>query len=375
MADTTLTWKRKLLIVAPWLLWAGTLAAWIGGGCQGPPPFPPIVDEQKQPPAVIAEPQGGDVPAGCSTGWVFDAGSVATNLDPEQTLQFAATPAGKAAMGEEDRFLWRAVRKVNNRAAPWYPNVNQETVGCCVGCGWKHGADVCQATSILTGVKASWKPVSVEVIYGGSRVEVGGGRIRSDGSIGAWAAKWCRDWGLVPMEKIGEYDLTAFSPARARDWGRSGCPDALEPAAKLHPIKSTALVRTWADVQRAIGQDYPVVVCSDQGFTMSRDKDGFASPRGAWAHCMVIIGIRGGQRPGAFILNSWGDKAHTGPVWPEDAPVAGFWADTNVIDRMVKQGDSFALSDVIGFPSRKLIWDVLSPMPREVERPVFALAP
>jgi hypothetical protein len=219
------------------------------------------------------------------------------------------------------------------------------------------------ATAIVGGQKFEWKSVSVEAIYALSRVEVGGGRISGDGSVGAWAAKAVKDYGVVSMEKHGAHDLTTFSPARARDWGRRGCPDDLEPEAKRHPIKGTALVASWADVKRSIQQGYPVAVCSDQGFRMERDATGRARPQGSWAHCMAIVGVRAakdGRTEGGFILNSWGDQAHTGPVWPADAPVAGFWADAAVIDRMVRQGDSFALSDVVGFPRRviPLNWDI-----------------
>ena len=89
---------------------------------------------------------------------------------------------------------------------------------------------------------------------------------------------------------------------------------------------------------------------------MTRDKDGFAKPQGRWAHCMCFIAVRGGDRPGAFCLNSWGDLAHTGPVWPADAPVAGFWVDADVVEQMVKQQDSYALSDTTGFPAREIDW-------------------
>jgi hypothetical protein len=106
-----------------------------------------------------------------------------------------------------------------------------------------------------------------------------------------------------------------------------------------------------ADKKRSIQQGYPVAVCSDQGFTMDRDATGRCRPQGQWMHCMAIIGVRTNPE-GAFILNSWGDNAHTGTVWPADAPVAGFWADASVVDRMMRQGDSFALADVAGFPQR-----------------------
>lgn len=294
-------------------------------------------------------------------GWVRDESVIEKNLDDTQTLHFGQTPAGKVVQGDEDVFLWRAVRKVAHLDDSHYPNVNQQSVGCCVGCGWKHSSDVVQATAILSGQRFDWKPISVEVIYAGSRVDVGGGRISGDGSVGAWAAEYMKaKGGLCPMEKIGNTDLSTFSPARARQWGKSGAPAEVKAVAKVHPVKGVALVTSWADAKRAISQGYPIAVCSNQGFTMERDATGRCRPQGSWGHCMAVIGVRSardGRTEGGFILNSWGDKAHTGPVWPPDAPVAGFWADAAVIDRMLKQGDSFALADVAGFPARKVIPD------------------
>jgi len=311
-------------------------------------------------------------------GWVPDQEQIARNADPLVTEQFANTPAGKAAFGAEDVYWWRTVRKAAKMPANRYPNVNQRHVGCCVGAAYKHGADVVQATAIQAGGRFEWKPAAVEPIYAGSRVEIGKGRISGDGSVGAWAAQWCREYGLVPMEKHGNIDLTTFDPNRARAWGQRGrgVPDELEPLAKSHPIKSTALVRTAADVKRALQQGYPVVVCSSVGFRMERDRDGFASPQGTWAHAMAFIGWRN-DRPGAFCLNSWGDSVHTGPVWPADAPVAGFWVDERVVGRMVAEGDSFALADVSGFPARQvpLDWFVRGERRREFDpRDLFALA-
>jgi hypothetical protein len=347
-------WWRPLLIKVVVLV-ATALAARYGI------PLAPQVQtvEVPTPPVWMGEPGKPFVAGGAGAmhpmhGWVADPDVIAANLDPVVTTHFGDTPAGKAALGDTDVFLWQAVRKVNNKAPPWYPNVDQQQVGCCVGCGWKHASDICQATSILAGQSAEWQPVSVEVIYGGSRVEVGKGQIRGDGSVGAWAAKWCSTYGLAAMQKYESVDLSTFSPSRARTFGTKGVPADIETAAKLHPVKTTALVKTWADVKRAIQQGYPVAVCSDQGFTMTRDKDGFARPSGTWGHCMCICGVRTTGKEGGFILNSWGDEAHTGPVWPADAPVAGFWADAATIGRMVGEGDSFALSDVVGFPARKV---------------------
>jgi hypothetical protein len=364
-------WHRYAPVIA-WAFVTLTLSVLsaITGREFAPIPPPQIVENRVEVPVA----PDGYTP---TFGWVADPDIIAANVNPAFTTQFADTPAGKATLGDDDVFLWQAVRKVANRGPPWYPNVNQLNVGCCVGCGWKHGVDVLQAVQIAGGKAAEWKPVSVEAIYGFSRVEVGGGRISGDGSIGAWAAKAVRDFGVLPMAAYPGVDLSNFSPGRARDFGRRGVPDDLEPAARDHPVQSTALVRSWADVKRAIQQGYPVPVCSDQGFRMERDSTGRCRPQGTWNHCMLICGVRSGPNEGGFILNSWGDDAHTGPVWPADAPVAGFWADASVIDRMVRQGDSFAISDAVGFPAKKLNWFIHNDhaQPRRVVDPLARLAP
>lgn len=327
-----------------------------------PAPAPVVVNVPTEQP--VAEKSSGEKVYG---GWVQDDDAIAANLNPVLTQQFDQTPAGKAVFGDEDVYLWQAVRKANNRGPPWYPNVDQKGVGCCVGCGWKHCTDVALAMQIINGGRFEWKPTAVESIYGASRVEVGGGKLRGDGSVGAWAKKAVEAYGTLPMEQLdGGYDLRVFSPARARQWGSSGIPDLLEPLSKQHTVKGCALVKSWDDVKKAIQQGYPVAVCSNQGFTMQRDRDGFCSASGTWNHCMGIIGVRIGNREGGFIINSWGDNAHTGPVFPADAPVCGFWADARTIDKMVKQGDSFALADVVGFPARKLPHDffIKAPAPK-----------
>lgn len=338
------------------------LPAPLFGGAQ------PVAAEQP----VAYTPTFGYVPPG--------ADEVAANLDPAKTLQFSNTDAGRVVQGDPvDTFLWTAVRKAAGKPAPWFPNVNQGDVGSCVGAGTSHAVTVTIAMQTVAG-HGSFQRASPEVIYAGSRVEIGGGRLNGDGSVGAWAAKWLTTYGVVSMEVHGGVDLTTYSASRARSWGSTGVPADLEAVAKSHPVKSAALVKTWPDVVKAISQGYAISVCSTQGFSMTRDRDGFAAPQGTWPHCMAIIGIRGGARPGAFILNSWGDNAHTGPVWPADAPVAGFWADAAVVARMVgTDPDSFAYSGVEGFKARRVNWfartqprDVLNLRP--AREPLYAVA-
>jgi hypothetical protein len=151
-------------------------------------------------------------------------------------------------------------------------------------------------------------------------------------------------------------DLSKYSEARCRDWGRNGVPDTLEPEAKKHPVKTTSMVMSWEEAKQALSSGYGIAICSNQGFSMQRDADGFAKASGSWGHCMALIGYQTKNREGGFILNSWGDDAHTGPSGFGDPPKSGFWADAGVIDRMLKQEDSWAFSSVDGFPLRRLHW-------------------
>jgi hypothetical protein len=92
---------------------------------------------------------------------------------------------------------------------------------------------------------------------------------------------------------------------------------------------------------------------------------------------MAIIGVKKGSRPGFFIQNSWGSDWIRGPRVPADAPAGGFWADESVVDRMLRQGDSWAFSDAVGFPARELDFFIKAEPRRnfKIFEAEFALAP
>jgi hypothetical protein len=125
---------------------------------------------------------------------------------------------------------------------------------------------------------------------------------------------------------------------------------------------------------------YPVPVCSGQGVSSTRDSEGFAAPRGSWAHCMCFTGVRFGARPGLLCQNSWGPNWIDGPKYPEDQPEGSFWVDADVATRMLKGGDSFAVSGYEGFPFRDLRhgdWVKVDLRKGRLDpaEPIFALAP
>ncbi len=53
--------------------------------------------------------------------------------------------------------------------------------------------------------------------------------------------------------------------------GAKGVPAELEAKAGDHKVQTTSLVTTYEELEDALANGYPVAVCSDQGFTITRD--------------------------------------------------------------------------------------------------------
>jgi len=306
------------------------------------------------PPAPVFVPS--DEQAG---GWHKDDEAVKAIQETLKFKVFSDTPAGESNDPlPESVYLWQSYAKLFARGPP---SKNQLDVGSCVSFGTNNAIERTLATQIVIakGSKDEFKHIVEEVTYGGSRVEVGGGRIRGDGSVGAWAAQFVQKWGIVERKVYGQYDLTTYNTATCRKFGQSGVPPEIEQIARERPVKDITLVKTWDSAKKALASGYGIAICSGQGFSMQRDANGICRPSGSWAHCMALDGYTkiNGKEYG-HIVNSWGPDAHTGPVGPGDPPPCGFYADSATITRMLSEGDSWAFSAVSGWPKRELDWFV-----------------
>jgi hypothetical protein len=312
-----------------------------------PPPPPPVVERVEVPVWMSSEHP--------ESGWVSDPDAVAAVVAQLDVKVFADTPAGEIPVRDLPKFVygWKPYAQLFGRPPPVK---NQGDLGSCVSFGTNTAAERTLSGEIVrrNGAKDEFSLFAEEATYGGSRVEVGGGRIRGDGSVGAWAAEFVTKWGMVPRQKYPEADLTEYSTARGRDWGRGGVPAWAEAVARKFPIKSTTQVKDWVEAKKALAQSYNVAVCSNQGFARQRDSRGVARASGSWAHCMCLDGYHVDENGSEYghSTNSWGGSYHTGPVGWGEPNGDGFWADSSVIDRMLRQGDSWAFSGVTGFPRR-----------------------
>lgn len=287
-------------------------------------------------------------------GWVHNPHAVGKILETLSHPIFAAACGPIKSSGEgKTLVLSDCVIKLIGKF-----NVRTQAIGDCVSFGAACAVDMVKAAEIIANGNGDWiAETSTEDIYGGSRVNVGNGEMGSeDGSYGAWAAKYVRDFGTLVRIKYDMYDLTNYSGSRAQNWGMpgNGVPSKLLPLAKEHQIKTVSLVKTYEECRDAIANGYAVTVASNQGFSDTRDSEGFASPEGAWGHQMCIIGVDDSKhRPGVLIQNSWGNW-NSGPT-RLNQPVGSFWVDADVVEeRMLSMGDSWAFSDYTGFPIKTI---------------------
>ncbi len=319
-----------------------------------------------------------------TTGWVNDRDAIAKAASQLDVQVFALTPAGQTRDLPKSAYGWKPYEQLFGRPPPMF---DQNPTGSCVGFGTTRAVERTLAAEIVLrgGTKEEFSHFSEEVTYAGSRVEANGGTcpIRPnwrdpspDGSNGGWAAKFVTQWGMVPKDKYGDLDLTEYSASRAHSWNYSGVPDQLEPVARKFPVKSAARITSWKDAKAALANFYGIQIASSLAVGRERDANGVARSQGSWAHSMCLDGYHTDEsgREYGHIENSWSKTGyHTGPVGWGNPTEAGFWVAADVIDRALKQGDSYAYSGATGFPRRTVPLDWLIRAEPRRERDPFAL--
>lgn len=292
---------------------------------------------------------------GGNDGWIDDPAAVEAVMNdlPFPVFSDIWTPIKDSGKGKRV-LLYEFIKQASNGNFP----KRKQTIGDCVAHGAAYAVDAVKSVDIVLKKEfEEWvDETATEDIYAGSRVQIGGGRIRGDGSIGAWAARYVNEYGALPRGKYGNVDLTTYSGSKARSWGRGGAgvPKSLIPTAKKHPIQTVSKVTTYEEVRDLIANGYAVTIASMQGFSSKRDSEGFAKPQGSWAHQMSILAVDDEyKRPGVLVQNSWGTW-NSGPK-RHDQPNGSFWVDAEEIERRIlKKGDSWAFSGYEGFKPREL---------------------
>lgn len=278
--------------------------------------------------------------------------------------RFTGIGKGKRAL------LWRYFEQATN--GPLTPHTqgrhSDGTVGegDCVGHAAALGADVLASCDIhMRHEPEQWiAKASVEMLYAGSRNEIGKGRLRGrPGSHAEWVALFMQKYGILhrTFYQSGEnsINLLGYHPGRSREYRDKGVPDWLEPLARRHPVKNITKITSTTAAFDALYVGQPVILTSSYAFKDKRDKDGFCEPflgpwRRKWYHAWLLAGYDDtGTRPGGLLINShwlW----NSGPK-RLGQPDGSHWVDAHILDRMLAEWeDSHAISAYVGHPQRML---------------------
>lgn len=232
------------------------------------------------------------------------------------------------------------------------PYNERQTTGDCVSHGTRNACDISRAVEIdVEGEKESWVARgATEPIYG-SRGWSG------QGMSCARAAEFVSQIGgiLVRQDYKGVVDLSRYNGNLGAGWGGRGLPDSVMDLANDHQIKTVSLVKTVDEARDALANGYGLAVCSNYGFSSTRDKKGYAKTSGSWAHCMAWIACDDTGGDTSFLVqNSWGkwnDGGH--PEWGP-IPDGSFLIHSDVAAGMLAQNGAYAFSNFDGFPVQKL---------------------
>jgi hypothetical protein len=265
---------------------------------------------------------------------------------------FGDTPAAETKTIPENVSLWDLWKKVaKSEPFLW----NQGSYGTCVSQAGAAAVMYLSASEVMAGEAEEVKSLSTEVVYGFSRVEIANNRIpcRSDGSNGIWCVEGLKKFGICERKNYGSYDLSKYSGETSRTFGCTGVPQNIEDECAKHKIGFYSQVKTVEDLGLALANGYPVIVCSNRGFSRNLDERGVAAPYSVWQHAMLLCSKQGDLYG---CQNSWGDYFRCANK-PDYLPNLGcFMIDKKTVAGMLAQGDSWAISNFNGFKKRNIDW-------------------
>ena len=274
----------------------------------------------------------------------------------------------------EDAYLWRFLYsslKRSNRLSQMeiesgrLSSLNQGNVGSCVGYASCIALDI--AMGVASEIKKSYREeflfrCNPDIVYAIGRHDNKGSW---DGSRGIWSVGGLSKYGSLHRKEYNSFSLTNTSPQDGRKWSSSGLPSSYLEIAKEHKLITFEQVSTIDQAKKAIQNGYPIIICAQASYEMSRDNTGFARRTGNdWAHAMTVLAYRSKESgdtranlEGFLIQNSWGDTWQNGGIYPADMPRGSFWVKPEDLLFHLKQNDSYAISRYAGFERQILTWE------------------
>ena len=155
-------------------------------------------------------------------------------------------------------------------------------------------------------------------------------------------------------------DLTVYSGRLAGTYGRSPPPSEIGDALDDHLIRTSTSLTGREQVRDFLANGYAINHCGSEGWSSTRDENGFSKRQGSWSHAMAALAVDDRQWAHdtygdmlVLIQNSWGRFNHgarkihgTNTLIPEGS----FWAKWGDMARR----NFLAMSSVAGWPPKKL---------------------
>jgi len=252
------------------------------------------------------------------TGWIQEPATVdavTVEMGGNNAL-FSSTPLKgyanrQIAKGQTGVFPHLAEKKLFGRLLAAF----HQRRGTCVGQGTTRAIQDSLFYQIANrGMVSDVVELVVAYIYAGSRVQIGGGRISGDGSIGAWAAKFASLYGILARREYDRYDLSKPREDLAVNWGAPGrgVPSELLEIGKQIDVRAYRCT-TQDDIVDAAWAGFGLAFCGNRTYG-SKNKHGISRLSQSANHCTEAVGACIGTSGGILIggQQSWGQNSPSG---------------------------------------------------------------
>lgn len=258
-------------------------------------------------------------------GWEYKPKEIeAVCLALEEQGEVVSFAGGNANLKDygvgKNAYLWDAERNIFGKDL----GAMSQKAGVCVSCGTARAATDSYWTALDRGLLIGEpKKIAAAPIYGGSRIQIGGGRLgNGQGSVGGWAAQWVHDYGLLPEGKVGQYDLTGLAENLALQWGKPGVGVPQDLIAESITGVKCHKCDTPEELRDCVAAGFGATLCCSllwqlpyQSPLNKRDENGFCAIIDRGNHCQSVRGVfhtKSGEL--AFLIQqSWGNSMPSGP--------------------------------------------------------------
>lgn len=252
------------------------------------------------------------------TGWVES---------PKDVDAITVAMGGNSVMFDASPFHGYAAEQIRKGSTGVFPHLAERELfgsflpsfmqyrGTCVGQATARAIQDSYFYSVRTrGLVGRLTQVAVAPLYGFGRIDIGKGRIKGDGCVGAWAIYGAVKIGPVARKKIGQYDLSKQNgdETYAVAWGNNGVPQEVKQAVEGELVAYRC--KSADDIADAAWAGFGLQFCGRYTYS-SKDANGIARLNKPSNHCTEALGaclsvggniLIGGQQ-------SWGDKTPAGP--------------------------------------------------------------